>query len=101
MRKYTQQDTYDSKSINLEFGDVDSRITLLEKNDPVGVLKLWSGVSPPPGYLWCDGTEYAVEEYPQLFDTMEFRGGTPIGGAGKFVVPSLTVGNFRYIVKAK
>jgi len=95
MRQFTQLD----RLINLEFVDVDSRLSTLERILPIGSMFLWSGVQPPLSYLWCDGTEYAIEEFPTLFSTLENRGGTPSSNS-KFKVPNISVGNLRYIIKA-
>jgi microcystin-dependent protein len=37
--------------------------------EPAGTVRAWAGkgASPPVGYLFCDGTEYAKAEYPSLY----------------------------------
>jgi microcystin-dependent protein len=53
----------------------------------VGVIELFAGSTPPPGKLLCDGSSYAVADYPFLFAVI----GYTFGGAGAFFdVPDLT-----------
>ena len=34
---------------------------------PVGMIIAWSMPDAPPGYLICDGNEYSVTDYPELY----------------------------------
>lgn len=96
MRIYTHKDT----ALEQEFNSIEKRIVSLENNLPVGIILLWSGVTPPSSFVWCDGTEYAIDEYPLISSILENRGGTPSSNS-KFKVPNLTEGNLRYIIKVR
>lgn len=39
-------------------------------NADVGSIKIWTGDTLPLGWLWCDGTEYYVTQYPRLSKIM-------------------------------
>ncbi len=43
---------------------------------PVGTLLPFAGVHVPPGFLLCDGTVYARDEYPRLFEAIGTTYGT-------------------------
>lgn len=83
-------------------------IKIENKNDylPVGSILPYAGISstgvggtsPPPGYLWCDGSEIAIATYgtlyrvlsnmygvpvnPSNFKVPDFRGRSPFGAIG-------------------
>jgi len=99
-RLFTQRD----QQIDREFSDVDRRLTNLESSDniPIGGCIIWTGISPPAGYLWCDGQSYSVLTYPKLYQILERRGGTPTpNNEDSFAVPSLTNGSFTFIIRAE
>lgn len=98
-RIYTQTDV----RVNREFDYFDERVSRLEQNPiPVGGMLLWSGGPIPRGFLSCDGSSYAVGRYPKLFEVLERRGPTPTPDSeDNFAVPDVTVGNFRFIIKAE
>lgn len=52
---------------------------------PTGAMVPWTGGSPPAGYLLCDGTEYSMGTYPELFTVV----GTMYCGMG------CSMGNFK------
>ena len=70
MRRFSQKDSL----IDQEFTAVDNKLTAVERQVPVGIIFIWSGIQPPPGYLWCDGAEYGVEEYPLLLMLLKIDG---------------------------
>jgi len=62
---------------------------------PVGTIIDFAGIEPPEGYLLCDGSEYSVEEYPELYEVI----GTTYGGDDKtFNVPNLP-GTIKKLIK--
>ena len=60
---------------------------------PAGLIQMYGGVTPPTGYLLCDGTAYLIATYPSLaaslFDsgTGNYAYGSPDAGATQFNVP--------------
>ena len=52
---------------------------------PVGMIVMYGGTTLPAGWLWCDGTGYAIATYPALYAVI----GTTYGSSGGFQVPSL------------
>tara|TARA_R100001086_G_scaffold36621_1_gene16465 strand:- start:275 stop:580 length:306 start_codon:yes stop_codon:yes gene_type:complete len=99
-RRFQQADS----NVDREFQDVDLRLTGLESRDdvPIGGMFLWSGSAPPQNYLWCNGETHNVNNFPELYKVLELRGGTPSPTTeGNFVVPSLTVGSFNFVIRAK
>lgn len=53
---------------------------------PAGTIKmLISNVSPPAGYLSCNGASYLVADYPNLFSVIEYTYG---GSGASFNVPN-------------
>ena len=55
---------------------------------PTGSIMLWSTLSPPTGWLLCDGTAYSAITYPTLYAVIGTTYGTG-GGAPNFNVPNL------------
>ncbi len=53
----------------------------------VGVIKLFAGVTAPPGWAFCHGQELSISQYPALFAQL----GTAYGGDGvtSFALPDL------------
>lgn len=55
---------------------------------PTGCVQMFAGSSAPPGWLLCDGTEYAKANYPELDAILSDGGAYPygqtdgLGGAG-------------------
>lgn len=39
---------------------------------PIGVIFPYSGKTPPPGYLLCDGSELLTKSYPALFELIKY-----------------------------
>lgn len=37
---------------------------------PVGMIIAWSVETNPPGYLTCDGSDYSITAYPELFEVI-------------------------------
>jgi microcystin-dependent protein len=53
---------------------------------PAGTIKmLISNISPPAGYLICNGASYLVADYPNLFSVIEYTYG---GSGASFNVPN-------------
>ena len=70
--------------------DVDARVAHLETADPsrrTGVVEMYAGTELPEGALWCDGTVYNIDDYPELAAIL----GNTWGGDGvtTFAVPSM------------
>lgn len=55
-------------------------------NTPIGTVLSFAGLTPPNGYLLCDGATYAVADYQDLYDVI---GNTYGGDAEYFNVPNL------------
>ena len=59
-------------------------------NIPAGLIEMYGGVMPPPGYLLCDGSTYLVATYPDLaavlFDssTGNYAYGSPPAGDASY-----------------
>ena len=51
-----------------------------------GTMVMFAGITPPDGWLLCDGTEYNTAEYPMLYNMI---GATYGSGAGTFMVPDM------------
>lgn len=84
--------TYDgSKAVNVVFPDVE--ILNETAGTPVGEIISYMGLTAPPNYLICDGTEYQIADYPYLsqhfvdnFGSVNYFGGN---GENSFAVPDL------------
>jgi len=59
--------------------------------NPPGVILAFGGTSAPNGWLLCDGKEYRIADYPQLFEAIEynFKARSEISTVGYFAVPDL------------
>jgi microcystin-dependent protein len=60
---------------------------------PVGTIIPFAGPgpTPPPGFLFCDGSEVLVSSYPALYDLIQYTY-KPVGlllGVGTFALPDL------------
>ena len=57
----------------------------------IGSILLWGGDDignlTSDGYLWCDGTDHDIDNYPKLFEVIGNTYGT--SASGKFKVPDL------------
>ena len=54
---------------------------------PPGATFTFAGATLPEGYVWADGTEYALTKYPELYKTLgNTYGGTP---GTSYKVPNL------------
>ena len=66
---------------------------VLGDGNPVGAVISFLGVTAPQGYLVCDGSQYAVEDYPELagFFESQFGAKNHFGGDGEttFAVPDM------------
>lgn len=71
---------------------------------PVGAIFPFAGITPPAGYLFCDGSEKRRVDYPRLFAVIEYAYGAPntlLGYntfklpdlRGRFVLPKLNMDN--------
>ena len=61
---------------------------------PIGTIISFMGETPPEGYLACDGTEYLISDYPELYEQLKSLASpwrfTDYGGDGyHFKVPDL------------
>ena len=56
---------------------------------PTGTIFPFAGITPPPGYLFCDGSEKRRAKYPDLFSVIQFIYGDPstLIGFGTFRLP--------------
>ena len=53
---------------------------------PAGVVNLYAGQTPPPGWLICDGSNLSATSYPDLYTAIRYT----YGGAGDtFTLPNL------------
>lgn len=67
-----------------------SRRTLLDAvpTNPPGVVLPYAGPTAPPGWLLCDGEEYRISEYSELFEVIQYAfGARPTVTSGFFKVP--------------
>ena len=55
-------------------------------NTPIGTVLSFAGLTPPNGYLLCDGGSYVVADYQDLYDVI---GNTYGGDSANFNVPNL------------
>lgn len=53
---------------------------------PIGTIIDFAGITPPNGYLDCDGATYSVSQYPDLFSILSYTWG---GSGNNFNVPDL------------
>lgn len=53
---------------------------------PSGTVSYFAGPTAPSGYLVCNGAQYLVSQYPELFAAIGYTHG---GGGGSFAVPDL------------
>jgi microcystin-dependent protein len=53
---------------------------------PVGLVLPYGGDVAPDGYLMCDGSDYAIVDYPELYAVIGFAFG---GAVDRFNVPDL------------
>lgn len=54
---------------------------------PIGAIQMYTGDSPPPGWLWCNGAAVGRADYPELFAVI----GTTFGagdGVSTFNLPN-------------
>ena len=90
----TESQVDDEILINRTSGDTGlkkiSRRNLLKAVavNPPGVVVPFAGVATPIGWLLCDGSEYLIAEYQQLFDAIGFSF-KDAPETGKFAVPDL------------
>jgi hypothetical protein len=62
---------------------------------PLGAMYRWPGITPPAGSMKCDGTQLAVDQYPEAFAILGYR----FGGSGNvFALPSETDPNANVMV---
>lgn len=61
--------------------------SFFSSNVPAGAIFPYVGETPPPGYLLCDGAEYSISKYPDLFSAIGYNFG--MGEESNFKVPSL------------
>lgn len=63
--------------------------------EPFGIVKMWAGVSVPPHYLLCDGTELRIPQsdsdpYWGLFQAIRTTFNNDITPDGYFAIPNLS-----------
>jgi hypothetical protein len=58
---------------------------------PTGAIFPFAGITVPPGYLLCDGSEVRQSQYPQLFAVIgyAYRDISLLNGASTFALPDL------------
>lgn len=78
----TQVDTVNSSDevlINRVVGDTGLfRITQANfvasvPRNPVGMIVPFAGITPPPGWLLCDGSEIQIQVYQELFEVIQYN----------------------------
>tara|TARA_B100001057_G_scaffold385061_2_gene391721 strand:- start:28100 stop:30121 length:2022 start_codon:yes stop_codon:yes gene_type:complete len=90
----TESQVDDELLINRTTGDTGlkkiSRRNLLKAVavNPPGVVVPYAGVATPLGWLLCDGTEYLIADYQQLYEAIGFSF-KDLPEVGKFAVPDL------------
>jgi microcystin-dependent protein len=60
--------------------------TITTDGNPVGTILIWSTLTPPTNYLWCDGESYSTTTYAELFAIIAYTYG---GSGGNFKVPEM------------
>jgi microcystin-dependent protein len=71
-----------------------SKLTFLSNvaTVPTGSIFPFAGVTLPSGYLFCDGSEQKISDYPELFNIIGYAYkaiGLLVNGAAYFAVPDL------------
>ena len=58
---------------------------------PIGSIVSYAGLTPPPGYLLCDGAEVQIAVYPELYAVIgnTYKGPDPYLGLATFRLPDL------------
>ncbi len=58
---------------------------------PIGSIVSYAGLTPPPGYLLCDGAEIQIAVYPELYSVIgnTYKGPDPYLGLATFRLPDL------------
>jgi len=58
---------------------------------PIGAIMPYAGLTPPPGFLLCDGSEVQRSQFPDLFNIIGdfYNGVAPLLGINTFRVPDL------------
>ncbi|MCH5215168.1 MAG: tail fiber protein, partial [Muribaculaceae bacterium] len=61
---------------------------LLEKlagiqQEPPGIIKMWAGQSVPEGYLLCNGAQYSITDYPELYSVLGNSFNTALSASGQ------------------
>lgn len=58
---------------------------------PVGTILPYAGPTPPPGYLFCDGSEVPIGTYSKLFSAIgyAFKAVATLQGTSTFALPDL------------
>ena len=60
--------------------------------NPVGTIISFLGVKEPDGYLFCDGSEHEISDFPEFVDYLNEQFGSPYffgGGGDHCAVPAL------------
>jgi microcystin-dependent protein len=60
--------------------------TITTDGNPVGTILIWSTLTAPTNYLWCDGSSYSTTTYAELFAIIGYTYG---GSGGNFNVPEM------------
>jgi len=50
--------------------DISAGIELHGVGNPIGTIIMWPGANLPAGYLFCDGTSFSQQDYPELFSIL-------------------------------
>jgi microcystin-dependent protein len=58
---------------------------------PTGVVLPFAGLTAPTGWLFCDGSEVLISDYPELFEILGYQFGdiTTLLGLGTFKLPDM------------
>jgi microcystin-dependent protein len=55
---------------------LDYRVSMSERNAPVGAISMFAGSAAPPGWLLCQGQQVTFSQYPLLAAVFGVTGGT-------------------------
>ena len=67
-----------------------SELTSRVPTNPPGVIVSYAGDEAPPGWLLCDGSEYKIGDYSELFSVVQYKYAPRSQvSTGKFKVPDL------------
>ena len=83
--------------------DIALGVELHGVGSPIGTIIMWPGANLPPGYLFCDGTSFSQQDYPELFSVLNqaktpdlrdhfIRGASNMSGVAPYTKNAFTTG---------